>query len=39
VAIDGEEWKAISNTNEVIEKGTMVEIIDRNSLILTIKKI
>jgi membrane protein implicated in regulation of membrane protease activity len=39
VTVDGEEWKAISDTNEIIEKGTMVEIIDRNSIILTIKKI
>lgn len=39
VAVDGEEWKAINESNEIIEKGTMVEIIAQNSLILTVKKI
>ncbi|MBQ9439818.1 MAG: NfeD family protein [Paludibacteraceae bacterium] len=39
VAVDGEQWKAISENNETIPKGTVVEITEQNSIILTIKKI
>ena len=37
VAIDGDDWKAVSLDGAVIEKGTSVEIVNRDSLILTVK--
>lgn len=37
VAIDGDDWKAVSENGEVIEKGSTVEIINRDSIILTVK--
>lgn len=37
VAVDGDDWKAVSENGEVIEKGTPVEIIKLDSIILTVK--
>ena len=37
VAIDGDDWKAVSEDGSVIEKGTDVEIIKRDSIIVTVK--
>ena len=39
VAIDGDDWKAVSNDSSVIEKGAEVEIIKRDSIILTVKSL
>ena len=38
VAIDGDDWKAISEDGSVIEKGTDVEIIKLDSIIVTVKQ-
>ena len=38
VAIDGDDWKAVSADGSVIEKGTEVEIIKLDSIILTVKQ-
>ena len=38
VAVDGDDWKAISADGSTIEKGTEVEIIKMDSIILTVKK-
>lgn len=37
VAVDGDDWKAVSENGEVIEKGATVEIVNRDSVILTVK--
>ncbi len=37
VAIDGDDWKAVSADGSVIEKGAEVEIVKRDSIILTVK--
>lgn len=37
VAIDGDDWKAVSENGEVIEKGTEVEIIKLDSIIVTVR--
>ena len=39
VVVDGDDWKAISDTGEVIAKGVDVEIVSRDSLIVTVKKV
>ena len=39
VALDGDDWKAVSSDGSVIEKGENVEIINRDSVIVTVKKI
>ena len=39
VAVDGDDWKAVSENGEVIEKGTQVEIVKRDSIILTVKSV
>ena len=39
VAVDGDDWKAVSENGEIIEKGTSVEIINRDSIILTVKMV
>ncbi|MBI1184673.1 NfeD family protein [bacterium] len=39
VAVDGDNWKAISLTGESIEKGDKVEIVSRDSIIVTVKKV
>ena len=36
VAVDGDDWKAVSADGSVIEKGTEVEILKRDSVILTV---
>jgi membrane protein implicated in regulation of membrane protease activity len=38
VAIDGDDWKAVSEDGSVIEKGTSVEIVKRESIIITVKQ-
>ena len=38
VAIDGDDWKAVSEDGSVIEKGTEVEILKLESIILTVKQ-
>ena len=37
VAIDGDDWKAVTEDGSVIEKGTQVEIVKLDSIILTVK--
>ena len=37
VAVDGDDWKAVSADGSVIEKGATVEIIQRDSIILTVR--
>lgn len=39
VAIDGDDWKAASCDNTRIAKGEKVEIVARESIILTVKKL
>lgn len=39
VAVDGDDWKAVSEDGSTIEKGTKVQILAVNSVILTVKKI
>ena len=39
VAIDGDDWKAVSENGAVIEKGQMVEIVKLDSIIVTVKPI
>ncbi|MBO7219660.1 MAG: NfeD family protein [Alistipes sp.] len=39
VAIDGDDWKAVSEDNTPIEKGSQVEVVSRNSIVLTVKKL
>ena len=38
VAVDGDDWKAVSTDGSVIEEGTNVEIVQRDSIILTVKQ-
>lgn len=38
VAIDGDDWKAVSEDGSCIEAGQSVEIVNRESLIITVKK-
>ena len=38
VAIDGDDWKAVSEDGSVIEKGATVEIVRLDSIIVTVKK-
>jgi membrane protein implicated in regulation of membrane protease activity len=38
VMVDGDDWKAITLDDELIEKGEKVKIVGRNSIILTVKK-
>ena len=37
VAIDGDEWKAISDDKSIIEKDKVVEVINIESIIITVK--
>ena len=37
VAIDGDDWQAISEDGTVIEAGSQVEVIKRESIVLTVK--
>ena len=39
VLIDGDQWKAFSHNNEIIELNAQVEVISIDSTIITIKKI
>ena len=39
VLIDGDQWKAYSNTTEFIPENTKVEVTSIDSTILTVKKI
>lgn len=39
VAIDGDDWKAVSENGEVIEKGQSVEIVKLDSIIVTVKPV
>ena len=39
VAVDGDDWKAVSEDGSIIEKGTPVEIVKLDSIILTVKAI
>lgn len=39
VAVDGDDWKAVSEDGSVINKGEKVEIVSRDSIILTVKKV
>lgn len=39
VAIDGDDWKAVSKDGSVIEKGATVEIVKLDSIIVTVKPI
>lgn len=38
VAIDGDDWKAVSEDGSVIEKGQTVEIVKLDSIIVTVKQ-
>ena len=38
VAIDGDDWKAISSDNAKIEKWTKVVVVGRESIIITVKR-
>ena len=39
VAVDGDDWKAVSADGSMINKGEKVEVVSRDSIILTVKKI
>lgn len=39
VAIDGDDWKAVSEDERTIERGSKVEVVDRESIILTVRKV
>lgn len=39
VAIDGDDWKAVSIDGGVIPKGTVVEVVSIDSIIITVKTI
>lgn len=39
VKVDGDEWKAVCNSTESISKGQKVEIISRESIIVTVKPV
>ena len=37
VAIDGDQWKAVSENDELIETGTRVEVTSLNSIVVTVR--
>ena len=37
VAVDGDDWKAVSEDGSIIEKGTTVEIVKLDSIIVTVR--
>ncbi len=37
VAVDGDSWKAVSADGSIIEQGSVVEIVNRDSIVLTVK--
>ncbi len=39
VAIDGDDWKAVSDDGSTIDRGSKVEVVGRESIILTVRKI
>ncbi|MFC2441180.1 MAG: NfeD family protein, partial [Segatella maculosa] len=39
VKVDGDEWKAVAEMPETIEQGSKVEIISRDSIIVTVRVI
>ena len=39
VAVDGDDWKAVAVDGTVIEKGTEVEIVKLDSIILTVREL
>ena len=39
VAIDGDDWKAVAEDGQRIEKGTKVIVVGRESIIITVNKI
>lgn len=39
VAVDGDNWKAVCVDSSIIEKGQKVEIVSRESIIVTVKKL
>ena len=39
VAIDGDDWKAVSSDGGAIEKGTKVKVVGRESIIITVEKV
>lgn len=38
VAIDGDDWKAVTDDGTVIEKGVEVVVVNRDSIIVTVKQ-
>lgn len=38
VAIDGDDWKAVSVDHEIIKKGSNIIVTDRESIILTVRR-
>lgn len=39
VAIDGDDWKAVSADNSFIERGSNVKVVGRESIIITVEKV
>lgn len=39
VAIDGDDWRAVSEDGSIIEKGASVEILKNDSIILTVRRL
>ncbi len=39
VAIDGDDWKALSIDGQPIEKGARVKVVSRESIIITVEKV
>jgi membrane protein implicated in regulation of membrane protease activity len=39
VLIDGDNWKAVSEDGSLLKKGDVVEILEINSIIITVKKV
>lgn len=39
VAIDGDDWKAVSADGQTIARGATVRVVDRDSIILTVQKV
>ena len=39
VAIDGDDWRAVSEDSSIIEAGSQVEVVKRESIVLTVKLI
>lgn len=39
ISVDGDDWKAVSEDGSVIENGARAEIIDRDSIVMVVKKL